>query len=157
MNKDVEGGLFDDDDGFFRKDLVYENGLCRFYKNSWCLQYESHINKYDENGITLPDRMTVYLCEPKDGGTPSYVAFDTKGKPYMEWTDSFQFDFNVRALKMKIAEEYNLRNLAKKKNDTLPKGVIRKEYPKDGFTVNTYNDIFDKEEEDEQNDSKGSE
>lgn len=98
-----------------RKDFVFENSVCRFYRNDWCLQYESHINEYDIKGITLPDKMTVYLCEPKDGDKPSYVAFDTKGKPYMEWTDPWTFDFKMTAIRIKIAEEYDIINMAKKK------------------------------------------
>lgn len=102
-------------DNLFYKEKVYENDVCAFYRNDWCLQYERSINKYDENGITLPDRMQVYLCEPKDGGTPSYVAFDTKGKPYMEWAESFEFEFKIRALKMAIAEKYDIVNIAKER------------------------------------------
>ena len=100
---------------FFREEYVGENSVCRFYRNEWCLQYETHINQYDEKGITLPDRMSVYLCRPKDGESESYVAFDTKGKPYMEWVGSFDFEVKIKALKMMIADEYDLVEMARKK------------------------------------------
>ena len=105
-----------DEPELFREEYVGENSVCTFYRNDWCLQYERHINNYDENGITLPDRMSVYLCRPKDGDRESYVAFDTKGKPYMEWKDSFDFEFKLKAVKWEIADGYDLIKMAQKKS-----------------------------------------
>ena len=101
----------------FREDLIWENDVLSFYRNDWCLIYESHINEYDEKGITLPDRMTVYLCVAKDDGHRSYVAFDSKNISYLEWTDSFDFDIKLKMVKMDIAESNDIVNLAKKRKD----------------------------------------
>ena len=98
----------------FKEELVAENDKFRFYHDSWCEQYLSNINKYDMNGYTLPHIKAVLIAEAKDDGHRSYIAFTMDGKPYMEWKDSWDFDFKTTVLRMRVKDECDIRNMAKK-------------------------------------------
>lgn len=104
----------DEDSDLFKEVLVAENDRFRFYHNSWCEQYLSSINKYDRDGYTLPHIKAVLMAEAKDDGHRSYIAFTTDGKPYVEWNDSWDFDFKTTLLRMGVKDECDIRNMAKK-------------------------------------------
>lgn len=93
---------------------VGENEHFKFFRTSMTEIYTRRVNEYNAKGLTFPDRMVVYECVPKDGGKPSYVVFDTKGKPYLEFTDPWDLDFRLGALMMKFEEENDIINMAKK-------------------------------------------
>ena len=94
---------------------VWENKGWEFYRTDMTEIYTRRMNGYDPRGLTLPDRMTVYKCVPKDGSESIYVAFDPKGKPYMEFTDPWDLDFRLATLMMKFKEETDIVNMAKKR------------------------------------------
>lgn len=112
-NKDDSDGEVD----LLREVLVVENDRFRLYHNSWCEQYLSNINKYDTNGFTLPYIKAVLLAENKEDGHRSYIAYTMDGKPYMEWNDSWDFEFRCTLLRMRVKDECDIRNLAKKVKD----------------------------------------
>ena len=93
---------------------IGENELFEFFIDDWCSLYQMNINDYDRKGVTLPDKMRVVLCRNKEDGHESYLAIDTKNRPYMEWDDGMEFEFKLMAVRLKIAEEYDIRNMAKK-------------------------------------------
>ena len=98
----------------FKDTLVSENDRFRFYHNDMCEQYLSSINKYDRDGYTLPHIRAVLKVEAKDDGYRSYIAFTMDGKPYMEWKDSYEFELHTALLRMRVKDECDIRNMAKK-------------------------------------------
>ena len=98
----------------FKEELIAENDGFRFYHNSWCEQYLTNINKYDSDGFTLPYIKRVLLAENKEDGHRSYIAITMDGKPYMEWNDSWDFEFKCTLLRMRVKDECDIRNMAKK-------------------------------------------
>lgn len=98
----------------FKEVLVSENERFRFYQNDWCRQFLRNINTYDENGYTLPYIKAVLVAESKDDGRRSYIAFTMDGKPYMEWNDSWDFELKTTLLRMRVKDECDIRNMAKK-------------------------------------------
>ena len=98
----------------FKEILVSENEGFRFYQNDMCMQFLNSINKYDSNGYTLPRIKAVLIAEAKDDGHRSYIAFTMDGKPYMEWNDSWDFEFKTTLLRMRVKDECDIRNMAKK-------------------------------------------
>ena len=98
----------------FREELVAENDRFRFYYNDWREQYLTNINKYDTNGFTLPHIKRVLLAESKEDGHRSYIAFTMDDKPYMEWNSSWDFEFRCTLLRMRVKDECDIRNMAKK-------------------------------------------
>ena len=94
---------------------VWENKGWEFYRTDMTEIYTRKVNEYNPRGLTLPDKMTVYKCVPKDGSESTYVVFDSKGKPYMEFSDSYDLDFRLTVLKMKFEEETDIVNMAKRR------------------------------------------
>lgn len=109
-NKDESEVEFDP----FKEELIAENDRFRFYYNSWCEQYLTNINKYDSNGFTLPHIKRVLLAESKEDGYRSYVAITMDDKPYMEWKDSWDFELKCTVLRMRVKDDCDIRNMAKK-------------------------------------------
>lgn len=97
--------------------LVGENGVMRFYTDSWTDIYTRRVNEYDATGMSLPGRMYVLLCVPKDGDRSSYIAFDQTGKPYLEFTDSWDLNFKMRLLALNQMDRNNIINMAKKRKE----------------------------------------
>lgn len=97
---------------FFDK-LVFENDFCKFYYDHWCSRYAEQLNEYDEEGI-VAECSQVLRTEPKDGGSVMYVAFDRNGKPFLDWSDFYDFDFKNRMYRMGLKEKNDIINMAKK-------------------------------------------
>ena len=99
--------------------LFYENERVCFYINENTLMYEKRMREYDEHGIVIDDILwKVFYCIPKDDSEPTYVAYDKRGKPFMDWKDPYTFDFKTKLYRMDLAEENHILNLAKRRKET---------------------------------------
>ena len=105
--------VLSDDDGLGK--LVYETGGCRLWSNDMTLDYEKKMREYDSDGIAPVERFRVYLVEHLDSGATEYVAYNSKGEPFMNWTDVYTFDFKMSLYRMDLKEDYDIINMAKKR------------------------------------------
>lgn len=105
--------ILSDDEGYGR--LVHEAGGCRLWSNDQTASYEKQMQEYDHNGIAPVERFRVFLVEHLDSGAKEYVAYDSKGEPFMNWSDAYTFDFKMSMYRMDLKEDYDIVNMAKKK------------------------------------------
>ena len=102
-------------DDFFKEVFVWENEHYRFYHDSWCDQFRKNLAHYDNYGYAV-DVKAVYLAKPKDGSKGEYVAFNTQGKPFLTWKDSWDFEIRGLMYKSMLREDDDIVNMAKRKN-----------------------------------------
>lgn len=100
----------------FETVLMWENEHYLFYHDSWCNQFRKNLAHYDNNGYAV-DVKEVYLAMPKDGGKGEYVAFDTRGKPFLSWKDSWDFEVCSIMYKSMLKEDNDIVNMAKRKKE----------------------------------------
>lgn len=103
----------DDGDGIYGR-LVYESDQHRFWENDFTRYYLKRLTEYDSNGIAPIGIYYVYLAEDKDNGNRTYVAFDRKGKPFMDWDSSELFDLKMMCFRDDLKENYDIVKIAKR-------------------------------------------
>lgn len=104
----------DDGDGTYGR-LVFENEKHRFWENDFTRNFLKRLIEYDHNGIAPNGRFFVYLAEDKSDGSRTYVAFDGKGMPFMDWNSPELFDLKLMCFREDLKEEYDIVNMAKKR------------------------------------------
>ena len=102
-----------DEEGYGK--LVYEAGGCRLWSNDMTLDYEKKMREYDSDGVAPVERFKVFLVEHLDSGAREYVAYNSKGEPFMNWPDVYTFDFKMSLYRMDLRDDYNIINMAKKR------------------------------------------
>lgn len=107
--------VLSDDDGHGKP--VYEDAKFRYWSNSQTLTYEKQMHEYDPQGIAPVEVFKVYLIEEKSSGRLSYVAFNKKGEPFMDWTDPYTFDFKMVLFRDDIRNDCDVVNMAKKRKE----------------------------------------
>ena len=105
--------ILSDDEGYGK--LVYEGGGCRLWSNDQTASYEKQMQEYSPDGIAPVERFKVYLVEHTDSGAKEYVAYNSKGEPFMDWSDPYTFDFKMSLYRMDLKEDYDIVNMAKKR------------------------------------------
>lgn len=104
----------DDGDGTYGR-LVYESDKHRFWENDFTRYYLKRLTEYDSKGIAPIGIYRVYLAEDKNDGKRTYVAFDRKGIPFMDWDSVELFDLKLMCFRDDLKEEYDIVNMAKRK------------------------------------------
>lgn len=99
-----------------RPKFVWENEYYEFYNDSWCEQFRQSLNRYDPSGISL-DAKYVYLAISKENKEEIYVAFDSQGRPFMTWKDSWDFEVRELLHKNAVRDDCDIINMAKKRNE----------------------------------------
>lgn len=98
----------------FEDDFVFETDNYRFYENGMTSLYKRRMMEYDTDGIAPTQTFRVYLVENKTTGEREYVAYDRDGVAFMNWTDSYLFDFKMLAYRLELKDDANIVNMAKK-------------------------------------------
>ena len=98
----------------FDENLVFETDDYLFYENGMTRQYKRRMMEYDADGIAPIQTFRVYLVENKTTKEREYVAYDRDGVPFMNWTDSYLFDFKMLAYRLELKDDANIVNMAKK-------------------------------------------
>lgn len=101
-------GLFDEDV------FVMEIGDYKVYRNCWTESLTKKARDMDINGIELRGWRVLYLIPKDEDDAPTYVLYDSNGKPRIEANGAMEMKLKINMHKFCMKEDNDIVTMAER-------------------------------------------